>query len=302
MSRPLRSTATPASSGFPATTSRSASERLNRYSMPPVSAVGTLPLAARRTDPQARTATSSARLLTFRARAADQAHAASTPDTAWPVVGTPARLISKGLLRPSISMPSEKLTTLHQRTPTRSPQRALSGTSSWSPPDAIKHAFSLSLTTTVFSQRSTGRFGASPRRATPEGQQASISSTAPPIWRLRLHQPSFSVRDTRPSHKYPNSAFRCGRCTTATGGRARFSAYGEPRAATGRMARARCAGLTPPFLCATASAGGRGQDGRGPSRAVYYNLRAPQAARREPPLDHPPGPHGPQSGSRGPRG
>jgi hypothetical protein len=56
MSRPLRSTTTPASSGFTANTSRSASERLNRYSMPPVTAVGTLPLAARRTDPQARTA------------------------------------------------------------------------------------------------------------------------------------------------------------------------------------------------------------------------------------------------------
>src|SRR5208283_4637821 len=69
---------------FSATTGRSAGERLNRYSMPPVSAVGTLPLAARRTDPQARTAVSSARLLTFRARAADQAHAASTPGTTWP--------------------------------------------------------------------------------------------------------------------------------------------------------------------------------------------------------------------------
>jgi hypothetical protein len=42
-------------------------------------------------------------------------------------------------------------------------------------------AFSLSLTTTVFSQRSTGWFGALPRRTTPEGQQASISSTAPPM-------------------------------------------------------------------------------------------------------------------------
>jgi hypothetical protein len=81
MSRPLRSTPTPASRCFTTTTGRSASERLNRYSMPPVSAVGTLPLAVRETDPQARTAASSARLLTFRARAADQAHAASTPDT-----------------------------------------------------------------------------------------------------------------------------------------------------------------------------------------------------------------------------
>ena len=41
MSRPLGSTATPASSGFAATTGRSASERRDWYSMPPVSAVGT---------------------------------------------------------------------------------------------------------------------------------------------------------------------------------------------------------------------------------------------------------------------
>ena len=44
-----------------------------------------------------------------------------------------------------------------------------------------RRAFSLSLTTTVFSQRSTGWFGAYPRRPTPEGQQSSISRTAPPI-------------------------------------------------------------------------------------------------------------------------
>ena len=87
VSRPLRSTATPASSGFPATTGRSASERLDRYSMPPVSAVGTLPLATvGACDPGRRF---DARLLTFRARAADQAHAASTPDTTWPERGHP---------------------------------------------------------------------------------------------------------------------------------------------------------------------------------------------------------------------
>src|SRR5450755_566549 len=84
MSRPLRSTPTPASRRFSATTSRSASKRRDRYSMPPVSAVGTLPLAARQTDPQARTAAFDARLLTFHARAADQVHAASPPDTTWP--------------------------------------------------------------------------------------------------------------------------------------------------------------------------------------------------------------------------
>src|SRR6266540_5889 len=46
-----------------------------------------------------------ARLLTFRARAADQAHAAFTPGTAWPVIGTPARPITREQPDPSLSMP-----------------------------------------------------------------------------------------------------------------------------------------------------------------------------------------------------
>lgn len=63
--------------------------------MPPGSTVGTLPLAARQTDPQARTAAFDARLLTFHARAADQDHAASTPDTAWPAARAAAKLIPR---------------------------------------------------------------------------------------------------------------------------------------------------------------------------------------------------------------
>jgi hypothetical protein len=180
ISRPLGSTATPESSGLTATTGRSASERRNWYSVPSVLRLGTLPLATLEAcDPGRRIGT---RLLTFRARAADQAHAAFTPGTTWPVIGTPARPIAREQPDPPLSMPPTfMLTTPQQRTPTRSPPADASGTSSWSPPDAIKRAFSLSLTTTVFSQRSTGRFGASPRRATPEGHKASISSTAPPI-------------------------------------------------------------------------------------------------------------------------
>ena len=65
-----------------------------RYSMPPVSAVGTLPLAAiGANDPGRRIG---ARLPTFRARAADQTHAAYTPDTTWPVNGHPPGL-SRGI-------------------------------------------------------------------------------------------------------------------------------------------------------------------------------------------------------------
>src|ERR1017187_10336600 len=48
-----------------------------------------------------------------------------------------------------------------------------------SPPDAIMRAFSSSLTTTVFSQRSMRWLDASPRRATPKGHQSFISRTAP---------------------------------------------------------------------------------------------------------------------------
>src|SRR3954469_25609418 len=74
-----------------------------RYSMPPVSAVGRLPLATLEAYNPGRHI--DARLLTFRARAADQAHAASTPGTAWPIIGTPARLITGEQPDPPLSMP-----------------------------------------------------------------------------------------------------------------------------------------------------------------------------------------------------
>ena len=87
MSRPLGSTPTPASRDLSATTGRSASERRDRYSMPSVFCLGTLPLATfGACDPGRRF---DARLLTFRARAADQDHAAYTPGTAWPTLGSP---------------------------------------------------------------------------------------------------------------------------------------------------------------------------------------------------------------------
>jgi len=163
----------------------------HRYSMPSVFCLGTLPLAILRAQ-QPRTACIDARLLTFRARAADRAHAAFTPGTTWPVIGTdPRQTHRRRTARPPASdATSILLTTLQQRAPApKRPGRALSGTSSRSPPDAIKRAFSLSLTTTVFNQRSTGWFDASPRRPTPEGQQASISSTAPPMKNLPTSNP-----------------------------------------------------------------------------------------------------------------
>jgi hypothetical protein len=180
MSRPLRSTATPASSRFTANTSRSASKRRNRYSMPPVSAVGTLPLAARRTDPQARTAAFDARLLTFRARAADQDHAASTPGTTWPTTRAAARLVSEDEAGPPISMPSKPFRRLNNAHPTQNKGRALlerlpgphlTGSSPAFSPNARHDGL----------QPTQHRGGLTPTPAgpTPESQQASISRTAP---------------------------------------------------------------------------------------------------------------------------
>src|SRR6266508_2353586 len=88
---------------FAATTGRSACERRVDTQCLRVSCLGTLPLATLEAcDPGRRI---DARLLTFRARAADQAHAAFTPGTAWPVIGTPARLITREQPDPSLSMP-----------------------------------------------------------------------------------------------------------------------------------------------------------------------------------------------------
>src|SRR3954464_11145465 len=155
ISRPLGSTATPASSGFTATTGRSASERRLGTQCLRVLPVGRLPLATLEAyDPGRRI---DARLLTFHARAADQAHAAFTPGTAWPVLGTPPGSSRENNQTPRfrchLNYANDASTA---RTRPKSTGPGASGTSSWSPPDAIKRAFSLSLTTTVFRQRSTG--------------------------------------------------------------------------------------------------------------------------------------------------
>ena len=75
------------------------------------------------------------------------------------------------------------ITTPQQRTPTPSfPGRALSGTSSWSPPDAIKPRLLPDRSPRRSSANAaSGWFSARPRRPTLEGQQASISRTAPPM-------------------------------------------------------------------------------------------------------------------------
>ena len=122
------------------------------------------------TKPAHRTALASSietRLPTFPARAADQAHAPSMPNTTWPETGTPARPCSHG---PANGRDFDATPTLDD---TSTAVRGYS--SSWSPPDTSKDAFSTSLTTTVFSQRSMWRFEASARPATPKGQPSSLA-------------------------------------------------------------------------------------------------------------------------------
>ena len=69
-----------------------------------------------------------ARLLPFRARAADQDHAAFTPGTTWPIIGTPTRFHHRRTAKsPAFDATSIVLTTPQQRTPNQgsSPGRRL---------------------------------------------------------------------------------------------------------------------------------------------------------------------------------
>ena len=106
-----------------------------------------------------------ARLLPFHAKAADQARVVYMPDTTWPISGHPPDS-SRNTPHAPVSMSPVFVTTLHQRFAcARLPDPYLTHT----------YAFSSSLTTTVFNQRSMRRFDASPRRATPKGHNLHLS-------------------------------------------------------------------------------------------------------------------------------
>jgi hypothetical protein len=152
----------------------------HRYSMPSVCCLGTLPPTTfGACDPGRRI---DARLLTFRARAADQDHAASTPGTAWPIHGHPPGSSRRKAQVPRFRCQLTYFSTPQQRTPIRTSRPGASGTSSWSPPDAIKPRLSPERSPRRSSANAaSGRFSACPRRPTLEGQQASISRTAPPM-------------------------------------------------------------------------------------------------------------------------
>src|SRR5918997_1172957 len=105
------------------------------------------------------------RLLPFHAKAADQARVVYMPDTAWPVSGHPPDS-SRNTPHAPVSMSPVSVTTLHQRFAcARLPDPYLT---------PYNGAFSSSLTTKVFSQRSMRRFDASPRSATPKGHNLHL--------------------------------------------------------------------------------------------------------------------------------
>src|SRR5216683_1651173 len=101
------------------------------------------------------------RLPTFPAKAAAEVHAASMPDTAWPVHGLPPGLSRVHSTNPVLMSLRYSRHVNSGRLPRPHLTRSC-------------RAFSTSLTTTVFSQRSMWRFEAVPHRTIPEGQQSSI--------------------------------------------------------------------------------------------------------------------------------
>ena len=158
-----------------------------------------------------------ARLLTFRARAADQAHATSTPGTTWPGTRAPARLIPKDTPEPPVSMPSQSFdaSTAHAH-----PEIAPGPSAFWNVflvPTWRGHcrAFSLdaphdSLQLTQFQ----GGLTPAPAGPTPEGQLLHLLHSSAYIRGL-LHDSSFSVRDTRRgcfARHCERAARRCRRC------------------------------------------------------------------------------------------
>jgi hypothetical protein len=182
MSRPLGSTPTPASRGFTATTGRSASERR----------IGTQCLRlfprhapSRHQGAQRRPIETGGR---YRRSPSHVPCKSRRPGSRRLRTGhhlangrVPARLIPGAGQRPPVSMPpfisqcfnSDTRETQHHHHSDaleRLPGPHLTRSS---------RASSLTLTTTVFSQRSPGWFDARPRRPTPEGQRSSISRTAP---------------------------------------------------------------------------------------------------------------------------
>jgi hypothetical protein len=195
MSRPLRSTPTPASRDLIATTSRSACERR----------IGTqclrfLPLAHSLSRPWRPSTPIAPSTLAF-SRSVQEPQTGLTP----PLRRTPpgqerghppgsSRGKKQGpRFRCQPNLFDASTTTLNQVTPGQALLERLPG------PHLTQssHAFSLSLSTTVFSQRTTGWFSARPRRADAGGPTSLHLSHDTAYESYLLHDASFSVRDTR---------------------------------------------------------------------------------------------------------
>jgi hypothetical protein len=128
------------------------------------------------------------RLPTFRVAAADQTRATFTPDTAWPVSGSSARLIPKLFTHPGFDAISCFSMLQQWFAHARLSDPCLT---------TLTSPFPQSLTTTVFSQCSTRRLDASLRRATPKGHKTFIYYTALLHKGLPTLQPPCRIRGTR---------------------------------------------------------------------------------------------------------
>jgi hypothetical protein len=194
MSRPLRSTTTPASSSFTANTSRSASQT----SQPVLNASGFRRQRAPSRRPARRPGRplSMPRLLTFRARAADQAHAASTPGTTWPATRAAAKLIPRTQKIPGFDAISG-VSTPQQRTPPHSqpgtaPLERLPG------PHLTRSSRAFSLNAHHDGLQPTQHQGGltpAPAGPTAGGPTSLHLSHSTAYMKNPLHDSSFSVRD-----------------------------------------------------------------------------------------------------------
>jgi hypothetical protein len=147
--------------------------------MPTVSAVGTLPPATLG-GLRPRVDAFDARLLTFRARAADQAHAASTPDTAWPGTRAPAKLIPRTQWPLGFDAIFLLFRRLNDDAPPGPPGRAL--LERLPGPHLTGSSPALSLDAHHDSRQLTqlqDGLAPTPAGPTPKGQRSSISHTAP---------------------------------------------------------------------------------------------------------------------------
>jgi hypothetical protein len=102
---------------------------------------------------------------TFHVKAADRARVAYMPGTTWPVTGSPPDLSWSLVLAP-VLMPSKTSFDTSTAIRLRSPSR--------SPPDASCAPFPTRSRQRSSTQCRSGRFDASPRRATPKGHNLHL--------------------------------------------------------------------------------------------------------------------------------